>query len=69
MSNYEDEIELQVDGGVKSENAGEIKESGPVFLLLDLQFLIVKIIKKQSKAYGKREANKPLFESKEERFV
>ena len=28
MSNYEDEIELQVDGGVKPENAGDIKKSG-----------------------------------------
>jgi ribulose-phosphate 3-epimerase len=33
MSNYEDEIELQVDGGVKPENAGEIKESGASVLV------------------------------------
>jgi ribulose-phosphate 3-epimerase len=33
MSNYEDEIELQVDGGVKPENAKEIKESGASVLV------------------------------------
>ena len=33
MSNYEDEIDLQVDGGVKPENAGEIKESGASVLV------------------------------------
>ena len=33
MCNYEDEIELQVDGGVKSDNAGEIKESGATVLV------------------------------------
>ena len=33
MSNYDDEIELQVDGGVKPENAGEIKESGASVLV------------------------------------
>ena len=33
MSNYEDEIDLQVDGGVKTENAGEIKESGASVLV------------------------------------
>ena len=33
MSNYEDEIELQVDGGVKPDNAGEIKESGASVLV------------------------------------
>ena len=33
MSNYEDEIELQVDGGVKTENAGEIKKSGASILV------------------------------------
>ena len=33
MSNYEDEIDLQVDGGVKSDNAGEIKESGASVLV------------------------------------
>ena len=33
MSNYEDEIELQVDGGVKPDNAGDIKESGASILV------------------------------------
>ena len=33
MSNYEDEIDLQVDGGVKPDNAGEIKESGASVLV------------------------------------
>ncbi|MEE1550905.1 MAG: ribulose-phosphate 3-epimerase, partial [Nitrospinaceae bacterium] len=33
MSNYEDEIELQVDGGVKPDNAGDIKESGATILV------------------------------------
>ena len=33
MSNYEDDIELQVDGGVKPENAGDIKESGASILV------------------------------------
>ena len=33
MSNYEDEIDLQVDGGVKPENAGEIKKSGASVLV------------------------------------
>jgi ribulose-phosphate 3-epimerase len=33
MSNYEDEIDLQVDGGVKPGNAGEIKESGASVLV------------------------------------
>jgi len=33
MSNYEDKIELQVDGGVKPENAGDIKESGASILV------------------------------------
>ena len=33
MCNYEDGIELQVDGGVKSDNAGEIKESGATVLV------------------------------------
>jgi len=33
MSNYEDEIDLQVDGGVKPENAGEMKESGASVLV------------------------------------
>ncbi len=33
MCNYEDGIELQVDGGVKSDNAGEIKESGATILV------------------------------------
>ena len=33
MSNYENEIELQVDGGVKPENAGDIKESGASVLV------------------------------------
>ena len=33
MSNYENEIELQVDGGVKLENAGNIKESGASVLV------------------------------------
>ena len=33
MSNYDDEIELQVDGGVKPQNAGEIKESGASVLV------------------------------------
>ena len=34
MSNYEDEIELQVDGGVKPDNAGDIKESGASILVV-----------------------------------
>ena len=33
MSNYEDEIELQADGGVNLENAGDIKESGASILV------------------------------------
>ena len=33
MNNYEDEIELQVDGGVKVENSGDIKESGASVLV------------------------------------
>ena len=33
MSNYEDEIELQVDGGVNPENAGDIKKSGASILV------------------------------------
>ena len=33
MSNYENDIELQVDGGVKSDNAGDIKESGATVLV------------------------------------
>ena len=33
MCNYEDGIELQVDGGIKSDNAGEIKESGATILV------------------------------------
>ena len=33
MSNYEDVIELQVDGGVKPDNAGDIKESGATILV------------------------------------
>jgi len=33
MSNYEDEIELQVDGGVNPENAGDIKEAGASILV------------------------------------
>ncbi len=33
MSNYEGEIELQVDGGVKPDNAGDIKESGASILV------------------------------------
>ncbi len=33
MSNYEHEIELQVDGGVKPDNAGDIKESGATILV------------------------------------
>ena len=33
ISNYEGEIELQVDGGVKPDNAGDIKESGASILV------------------------------------
>ena len=33
MSNYEDEIDLQVDGGIKLENAGDIKKSGAIVLV------------------------------------
>ena len=33
MRNYEDKIELQVDGGVKPENAAEIKKSGANILV------------------------------------
>ena len=32
MSNYENDIELQVDGGVKPDNAGDVKESGDTVL-------------------------------------
>jgi ribulose-phosphate 3-epimerase len=33
MSNYENDIELQVDGGVKDDNAGDVKESGATVLV------------------------------------
>ena len=33
MSNYDEEIELQVDGGVNPENAGDIKEAGASILV------------------------------------
>ena len=33
MSHYEDEIEMQVDGGVRVDNAGEIKEAGASVLV------------------------------------
>ena len=33
MSNYENDIELQVDGGVKPDNAGDLKESGATVLV------------------------------------
>jgi len=33
MSNYENDIELQVDGGVKVDNAGDVKESGATVLV------------------------------------
>lgn len=33
MGNYENEIDLQVDGGVKPDNAGDIKESGASVLV------------------------------------
>ena len=33
MSNYENDIELQVDGGVKRDNAGDVKESGATVLV------------------------------------
>ena len=33
MSNYENDIELQVDGGVKADNAGDVKESGATVLV------------------------------------
>ncbi len=33
MSNYENDIELQVDGGVKPDNAGDVKEAGATVLV------------------------------------
>jgi ribulose-phosphate 3-epimerase len=33
MSHYEDEIEMQVDGGVRVDNAGKIKEAGASVLV------------------------------------
>ena len=55
MNNYEDEIELQVDGGVNPENAGEIKESGASVLVAGSAIFKSKDYKKAIK--NLREAN------------
>ena len=55
MNNYEDEIELQVDGGINPENAGNIKESGASVLVAGSAIFKSKDYKKAIK--NLREAN------------
>ena len=50
MSNYEDDIELQVDGGIKTDNAGEIKESGASVLVAGSAIFNCKDYKKAIKS-------------------
>ena len=50
MSNYEDDIELQVDGGVKPDNAGEIKEAGATVLVAGSSIFNSKNYKKAIKS-------------------
>ena len=54
MSNYENDIELQVDGGVKPDNAGDVKESGATVLVAGSAIFNSKDYKKAIK--GLREA-------------
>ena len=55
MNSYEDKIELQVDGGINPENAGDIKESGASVLVAGSAIFKSKDYKKAIK--NLREAN------------